>query len=115
MSRIAFVEEDDGPDILPVNHVVVDGRVYFRTAPGTKLGAAAAGQRVALEADDYRATAETGWSVVVKGEARIVTGEAELEALHALNFEPWAAPDTRTFWVEVACEVVTGRRLAQST
>lgn len=110
VSRIGFVG-DDGPDILPVNHVVVDERVYFRTGPGTKLGAAAADEAVALEADDFHAPEEQGWSVVVKGVARIVTDDDRLEALHSLNFEPWAAPDTRTFWVEVEARVVTGRRL----
>lgn len=112
VSRLAFV--DDGvPDILPVNHLVLDGRVYFRTAPGTKLGAAAAGERVAMEADDYDAPAETGWSVVVKGTASIVTDEERLERLHALNFEPWASPDKRSFWVEVSTDEVTGRRLSE--
>lgn len=110
VSRIAFPGVG-GPDILPVNHVVLDGAIFFRTGAGSKLGAAAAGSRVAVETDDYETDRRSGWSVVVRGPAEIVTDEGQLERLHALDFEPWALPDTRTFWIRIAPEEVTGRRL----
>ncbi len=110
VSRIAFVS-GGAPDILPVNHVVIDGDVAFRTGAGSKLGAAAAGSEVAVEADQFDALAEAGWSVVVHGPARIVIDEADIERLHALDFEPWALPDTRAFWIRVESREVTGRRL----
>ena len=109
VSRVAFVSGN--PDILPVNHVVIDGDVAFRTGAGSKLGAAAAGSEVAVEADRFDDAAESGWSVVVHGPARIVTDEAEIERLLALDFEPWALPDTRSFWIRVEGREVTGRRL----
>lgn len=111
VSRVGLNGED-GPEVLPVNHLVVDGIVYFRTAPGTKLAAAAAGDRVVVEADHYDAGSHAGWSVVAKGTARIVTDEDELERVLAIDFEPWAAPDIREFWVAVDPDAVTGRRLA---
>jgi nitroimidazol reductase NimA-like FMN-containing flavoprotein (pyridoxamine 5'-phosphate oxidase superfamily) len=110
--RVGFIHED-APDVLPVNHVVHDGAIYFRTAPGSKLGTAAADGPVAIEADDGDAATRVGWSVVAKGHASIVTDEAESEALLALPFEPWALPDTRTFWVRVDVEDIQGRRVVR--
>lgn len=110
VSRLAFTTPD-GPDILPVNHVVVDGTVYFRTNSGTKLGEAAAGAAVAIEADHYEAESREAWSVVIKGRARIETDAAAIERLHRLPFDPWAAPDLRTFWIAIDPGSVTGRML----
>ena len=41
------------PAVLPVNFVVWNGSIVFRTVPGTKLDAAAAGDVVAFEVDGY--------------------------------------------------------------
>jgi len=40
------------PAIFPVNYRIVDGRIFFRTAPGSKMSAAAEGTVVAFEVDD---------------------------------------------------------------
>ena len=108
--RIAFVTEDR-PSVLPVNHLLHDGAIYFRTAPGSKLGTAAADSQVAVEADEGYDATRTGWSVVAHGRAHIVTDQAEQEALLAYNFEPWALPDDRAFWVRVDVDDVSGRRI----
>ena len=50
--QAAFVEAGE-PWILPMNHVVVTGRVAFLTAPGTKLGAAMMAEPVGYEVDQY--------------------------------------------------------------
>ena len=108
--RIAFVT-DHGPSVLPVNHLVHDGSLYFRTAPGSKLGIAAADGPVAIEADGGDAATRTGWSVVVHGRASIVTDEGVSEALYERPFEPWALPDDRAFWVRVPLDQISGRRI----
>ncbi|MCC5947123.1 MAG: pyridoxamine 5'-phosphate oxidase family protein [Nitriliruptoraceae bacterium] len=100
-----------GPTLFPVNHVVHDDAVYFRTAPGSKLGAAAQGGQVAIEADETDAAKRTGWSVIGHGTASIVTDTDLVAELHELPFEPWALPDTRDFWVRVDLDHVTGRRI----
>lgn len=110
MIRVAFVAGGE-PTILPVNHLLHGEAVYFRTAPGSKLGTAAAGGRVALEADHGDPATRTGWSVVAHGRASIVTDEAEVEALHAYSFEPWALPDARAFWVRVDVDDISGREI----
>lgn len=110
VSRIAFVHAGR-PTIRPINHVLHDGALYFRSAAGSTLGAAASDAPVAVEADDSDPERQGGWSVIVEGHARIVTDEALLEQLHALPYEPWADPDGRSFWVQVHLEGVSGRRV----
>lgn len=110
---MAFVAQDE-PDVLPVNHLVLDEVIAFRSSAGSKLGAAAAGSRVAIEADSYDPATHSGWSVVAHGTARIVTDEARLEQLHGLDFQPWVSADQRDFWVEVVPDRITGRRIGPS-
>jgi len=98
-------------DVLPVNHTVVDRRVAWLSGAGTKLGAAAAEQPIALEADEVDETGRRGWSVVVHGTARIVTDEDREQQLFDAEVTPWVAPDQRTMWVEVADATITGRRV----
>ena len=57
-------------DVLPVNHTVVDGHVAWLSGTGTKLGAAAAEQPVALEADDIDESGRRAgrwWSTARRG------------------------------------------------
>lgn len=110
IGRVAMI---DGGEIavLPVNHVVADGRVCFRTAPGAKLDAGIMQHVVTFEADDYDSATETGWSVVVKGRADLVTDADELERLRDTGIRPWANPSYRTNWVTLHASDVTGRRI----
>ncbi len=111
--RIAFVS-GGLPTVLPVNHLFHEQAVYFRTAPGSKLGSAAADGPVAIEADGGDADLRIGWSVLAHGHSRIVTDPALEEALLAYPFEPWALPDDKAFWVQVDVEDISGRRIVRS-
>lgn len=108
--RIGFVT-DEGPTILPVNHVIHGDAIYFRTAPGSKLGMAAKSGRIALEADGGDATTRIGWSVVAHGHASIVTDQQVVEQLMALPFEPWALPENKVFWIRVDVDSIDGREI----
>jgi len=110
--RIGVLTEH-GPTILPVNHVVHRDAVFFRTSPGSKLGAAARGGRVAVEADGGDVATRVGWSVVGHGTASIVTDEALLEELMALDFEPWTLPDASVFWIRIDLDDLDGRRIVR--
>jgi len=72
LGRVAFVD-DRGPIAFPVNFVLDRHMVVFRTDEGAKLDAATRGGRVAFEVDGIDAATQTGWSVVVRGEAVEVT------------------------------------------
>jgi uncharacterized protein len=110
--RIAFVV-DDGPTVLPINLVLHAGGVYFRTAAGSKLGSAAASGRVAIEADGGDESTRVAWSVVIHGTVSILTDPTIEEELHALPDEPWALPDSRSFWVRVDVDRISGRRIVR--
>lgn len=110
--RIGFIT-DDAPHVLPVNHLLRDDAIFFRTAPGSKLGTAAAGARVAVEADGGDERTRIGWSVVAHGNAEIVTDPVLEERLLAQPFEPWALPDDKGFWVRVEVSSISGRRIVR--
>jgi uncharacterized protein len=100
------------PAVLPVNHVVWNGAILFRTVPGTKLDAAAAGAVVAFEADAYGATgAPGGWSVLVRGIARVVTDPGELAEVTSLPLDSWAWDGSVGRYVCIEPTVMTGRRV----
>ena len=61
---------DGEPDIFPVNFVVQHRTVLLRTAEGTKLVSAAINNNVLFEADEHNVA--EGWSVIVKGMARLL-------------------------------------------
>jgi uncharacterized protein len=103
------------PSVLPVNFAVWRGAVVFRTVPGTKLDAAAAGEVVAFEADAYGTPEEPGgWSVLVRGVAREVTDPGELAELWALPLDSWAWDGAAARWVCIEPTVMTGRRITAS-
>jgi uncharacterized protein len=98
------------PVVLPVNFVVVDGDIVFRTVYGTKFHAAAAGSVVAFEADGYETSGLGGWSVLVQGRSEVITDPAELARLSGLTIDPWAVDGSADRSVRISTTKVTGRR-----
>jgi uncharacterized protein len=99
------------PAILPVTIAVLDDRVVFRTLPGTKLAYAAEGSILAVEADEYDPTAKEGWSVLVRGVASEVTTRSTIDRAREVLADSWIDGDSAEHYVEVSCDLVTGRRL----
>jgi uncharacterized protein len=98
------------PAIFPVSYRLVDGAIYFRTAPGSKLAAATRGAVVAFEVDDYQLAGRSGWSVLVVGTAEVIDDLAV--TLHVLDagLVPLADGD-RTALVRITPTFVSGRRI----
>jgi len=95
------------PDIFPINYVVDGGRLYFRTAPGSKLAELTANPRVAFEVDEHDDVSAA--SVVLKGMARRVELQREIDALDQLPLTPWI-PTLKYRWAAISPDSVTGRR-----
>jgi nitroimidazol reductase NimA-like FMN-containing flavoprotein (pyridoxamine 5'-phosphate oxidase superfamily) len=95
------------PDIYPVNFVTADSRLVFRTAEGTKLLELTVNNRVAFEIDGIGRS--EAWSVVARGEARILDKQAEIEAADQLPLRP-LIPTLKYIYVEITPTRVTGRR-----
>lgn len=96
----------DGVDIFPVNFVVRDQAIYFRSAPGSKLMDVAANPQVAFEADGKRRGRH--WSVVVRGAARRLDRDDEIEASGVLALRT-ATPTEKWNYVRIEPTSVTGR------
>lgn len=97
----------DVVDIVPLNFVVDDASLVFRTAAGSKLSGLTINNSVALEVDRFNA--ERGWSVVVHGRAEVVTGDAELAAVEQLPLTPMVSTVKPTL-VRIRVDSVRGRR-----
>lgn len=107
--RVGFVHAGDVV-VLPVNVAVIGQRVVFRTGEHTSLAAAGDGTTVAFEADHTDQVAESGWSVLVRGQLHTVTDAADTAALQESGLHPWA-PDSRDRWMTITPTKITGRMI----
>jgi nitroimidazol reductase NimA-like FMN-containing flavoprotein (pyridoxamine 5'-phosphate oxidase superfamily) len=98
------------PAIFPVNYRVLDGAIVFRTSPGSKMSAAAAGAVVAFEVDDYQLADRSGWSVLAVGTAEIVHDVAVAFQVLDVGLEPLADGDRLTV-VRIEPTFISGRRI----
>jgi nitroimidazol reductase NimA-like FMN-containing flavoprotein (pyridoxamine 5'-phosphate oxidase superfamily) len=102
--------------MLPVNYVLHDGAVVFRTAEHGPLdedlrtGIDGAEYKVAFEIDDIDLAGRQGWSVLIQGPAHHVTAADRGAALNA-GVEPWA-PGDRELFVRITPTRITGRRIS---
>ena len=95
------------PEIFPVNFATQRRTLLFRTAPGTKLYSAVMSDQVAFEADDH--TAAEGWSVIVKGRARLLSANDDILDAEEAPLLPWIAT-VKPHFVRVIAMEITGRR-----
>lgn len=110
VGRVGFLS-DGMPLVLPVNFAVDEGTIVFRTLEGQKLAAAAAGQSVCFEVDQWDAETRSGWSVVLQGTANEVTNWAEKELLENIGLTPWVKAQWRRMWIRIEPTELSGRVL----
>ncbi|MEX5301871.1 pyridoxamine 5'-phosphate oxidase family protein [Kocuria sabuli] len=94
-------------DIFPVNYVVHQHKLYFRTAQGSKLSSLIVNDQVAFEIDEV-SEEHVVRSVVVHGKARRLETRAEIDAAEELPLKPWA-PTLKYNFVVIDVETATGR------
>ncbi|WP_436763051.1 pyridoxamine 5'-phosphate oxidase family protein [Streptosporangium sp. V21-05] len=117
VGRVAF-NDPGGPAILPVNYVLRDGSIVFRTAFGGPLdealrtGVRGVELKIGFEVDRIDEAGRAGWSVLVRGGAHHVSSEeAEEHAVAAASgVQPWAGGD-RELYVTIVPAEITGRRI----
>ena len=111
VGRVAF-DSGDGIAVYPVNHVVHDGQVYFRTSPYAAIVSALLHTgRASFEVDEVDEFLRSGWSVLVQGTAELVDPHEALVSLPSTEHpEPWAA-GTRTVTVKITPHQISGRRV----
>ena len=94
-----------GPEARPVNFRALDGEVVFRTDSAPPNQGA-----VSFEVDCLDNALTEGWSVLISGEAQVLSDPAERQAIEALRISPWAGGE-REVYVRMVAHEVTGRRI----
>lgn len=102
------VRRKDDMDLFPLNYVVHEGSIYFRTAEGSKLFTVSLNHDVLFEADFVDKDAQKAWSVVVKGDAEVLTSRADINAADELPLKPWL-PTLKYNYVRITPNDVSGR------
>ena len=105
LGRLAYRLVDE-VHVVPINYVVDDRSLLFRTTPGNKLLAAALHSEVAFEIDWHDDL--SAWSVMARGRVRRLH-EDEVPRVDSLPLRAWV-PTPKFDVVELRVEVVTGRR-----
>jgi hypothetical protein len=95
---------------MPVNFTIGDGEIHLRTAGYSSLARECDGSQVAFQADDVDAFNRSGWSVLLRGTARIDWQHASDPDVEP---EPWPA-GAKPVHVVVPVVSITGRRLLPS-
>ena len=102
------------PTIFPVHYAMLDEDIVFRTAAGTTLADAVQDAVIAFEIDDIDPWSTTGWSIVVVGHAREITGPDQIARAERLPLNRWqhgGAPETV---LRISTEVVNGRTFGET-
>ena len=110
LARLA-VSIDGGVDIFPINYVVADRVIFFRTAPGSKLMDLTKHPIVALETDGTHNRRR--WSVVVKGSAVRLGSDEEIESSGVLSLHS-LVPTEKWNYVRITASSITGRQFTSS-
>ncbi len=112
VGRLAYATTD-GPRVIPVNHILTEDGIIFRTVPDGEVARYALDSTCAFEVDDIDEFFESGWSVLAVGVAQLLT-EADFQRLRFGHLpEPWA-DGPRILFVKVPVLQLSGRQLLPS-
>jgi nitroimidazol reductase NimA-like FMN-containing flavoprotein (pyridoxamine 5'-phosphate oxidase superfamily) len=110
VGRVAFCTPN-GPEILPVNYMVDNGTIVFRTSPYAVIGTHGVSGRAAFQIDNFDESTQTGWSVLAAGSTELVEGSFEVARFLANGGpRPWAA-GSRPMFIRLRWRDLTGRRV----
>jgi nitroimidazol reductase NimA-like FMN-containing flavoprotein (pyridoxamine 5'-phosphate oxidase superfamily) len=101
------VSLDNQPEIFPVDYAADGSSILFRTAEGTKLRELVANGSVVLEVDAR--TAESAWSVTVKGQAHVLDSVADIEVADQQVLPDWY-PIRPFVYVRIVPSEIRGRQ-----
>lgn len=106
LGRLALMGQS-GVDIYPVNYVVDGESIVFRSASGSKLSQISTSGLVSFEADSWDET--SGFSVIAKGTAEVVSDPGEIAQVEALRLKPWTQT-VKTIFVRIRVDSISARR-----
>jgi uncharacterized protein len=91
--------------VVPVNFVLHEDTIVFRSGYGTKLRLLGSG-RASFQVDDIDAGSRAGWSVLVQARAE----EVAAREIEGASVDPFV-PDDKSHWVRLVPITVSGRRI----
>lgn len=94
------------PDIIPLNFLADESSILIRTKGGALLAAVLSNSDVAFEVDDLDGSYV--WSVVIRGTARVLKDEDEIEAARNAPIWTWPHRNTDTF-IRISPRQINGR------
>jgi nitroimidazol reductase NimA-like FMN-containing flavoprotein (pyridoxamine 5'-phosphate oxidase superfamily) len=100
------------PLVFPVNYMLDDRSVLFRTGAGTKLHSIHR-SNVTFEVDSIDVAHHSGWSVLLKGVAQelsVVRHRSTVSRAELGGATPWA-PGDRNHFIRIVADEITGRRI----
>ena len=106
VGRVAYCDAL-GPVVLPVNYVLDHETVLIQISPHSTLAPHLRSERASFEIDDYDDYNQSGWSVLVRGNA------AYVEAADLPDSDRPVAwvEGQRTLHVRITPHAISGRRL----
>jgi nitroimidazol reductase NimA-like FMN-containing flavoprotein (pyridoxamine 5'-phosphate oxidase superfamily) len=100
---------DEHPEIFPVNYILDERSIVFRSGHGRKLWNVVASRPAALEIDGYEPDSEEAWSVVARGGTVLIDDPDQKARIDALRLQPWE-PGTKDHYIRLIPRALTGRR-----
>jgi uncharacterized protein len=104
---------DLGPRIVPMNYTLVGEALTFRTDIDTEASHRLFDHPIAFEVDQVDEFLQTGWSVLVMGNAQPLDEESLLLLDIGQSPQPWPE-GRRALVVQLALTTMTGRRVHPS-
>jgi hypothetical protein len=104
VGRLAVMLRAGSPHVVPVNYLLHDETIVFRSGPGAKLTALRE-RPVSFQVDAFDELQRTGWSVLIQG----IAHDSETPP-PGLAIDPWV-PGERDHWVRITPGAVGGRRI----
>lgn len=108
VGRVAYCD-DLGPVVLPINYALDQDTILVQISPHSTLSRHLRSAPASFQIDDFDDFNQTGWSVLVRGDAAHVDS-ADLPADDEDRPHAWAEGQ-RTFHVRITPHDISGRRL----
>jgi nitroimidazol reductase NimA-like FMN-containing flavoprotein (pyridoxamine 5'-phosphate oxidase superfamily) len=106
VGRLAVAIPGEPPLVMPMNYVLDDEVVVFRTDLGHKLLVLREFTEASFQIDEIDPYHRSGWSVLVQGHAY----EAAPSEVRHLRVDPWAG-GSRDRWIRLVPARITGRTI----
>jgi uncharacterized protein len=107
VGRVAYCD-DLGPVVVPVNYALDQDTILIQLSPYSTLAARLRTAAASFQIDQFDDYTETGWSVLVRGDARYA--DPDDVAVASARPHTWAEGQ-RTLHVRITPHDISGRRL----